>query len=223
MKSWLKRISERRRFLPFNFLSSSLWSRQCAQLISCSPSLSSDGFTVSEVLQSLKVVKPYQYPHPDSEHPMVLEKLAPVIAPTLTELFTQPPSFSGSLLNEELRPSVPFSRAVLEVILSPIIRSAGRAMKQVVSNRLRYHLLTNELLCTGQNVFRPQRSFISNVERTQEHWAFAKALCLPTYVMFVDFSKGSAWSPVGGTQGARCWGPFLRWIGDFLTGGPFSV
>lgn len=60
-----------------------------AELSNRSTSLSSEDFTVDEVLQSLKVLKPHQSPDSDSMHSMILKELIPLIAPILTELFNQ--------------------------------------------------------------------------------------------------------------------------------------
>ncbi|VDP84342.1 unnamed protein product [Echinostoma caproni] len=149
--------------------------------LSCSaPLLSWQAISVDEVCDALLALEPYQSPGPDGLHPIVVKEMTPVIAPTLAVLFEQ--SLTERRLPTEWKTAIVrplFEGGALEdpVNYRPVSLTCVtvQVMERVLAKRLRAHLIPNDLLCSAQHGFRPQRFRVSDPLLIREQLASAKA------------------------------------------------
>lgn len=186
----------------------------------------------ASVLRLLNNLNPKKAPGPDGIHPLVLRKLAAVLAAPLAELFTQSmqsgriptcwknaivkPFFKGGdkHLPENYRP----------VNLTSVV---GKVMERWVKEMFGSWMEGSGVLTDKQHGFTRNRSCTTNLLLARESWIQGAEQRLRTDVIYFDFSKAfdrvDHDSLIQRLNQYDCPLPLVKWTADFLHGRSFQV
>uniref|UniRef100_A0A8C7WVC6 Reverse transcriptase domain-containing protein n=1 Tax=Oryzias sinensis TaxID=183150 RepID=A0A8C7WVC6_9TELE len=180
-----------------------------------------------QVESLLNQLNPHSSPGPDELHPLILKKLAPIIATPISVLFNK--SLDGACLPSEWK----------SALIKPMFKNGDRndpanyrpisltsvickLMEKIVKSVIVKYFDTNGLYSGEQHGFQENRSCVSNLILAREEWAKKVDKGEMIDVVYVDFSKAFDKVPhlmlIDKLKGYGIDGPLLGWIKDFLTG-----
>ena len=183
-------------------------------------------FDTTDVEKLLSALVPNSAPGPDELHPLLLQKLADIVAAPIAHIFRLSLD-EGHLPNEwkeaVVRPIHKGGQRQLPENYRPISLTSVlcKVLERLVKKRLAEHLERLSLLSTRQHGFRQNRSCITNLLWARESWINAVDNGNRIDVIFVDFSRAFDKVPHQrlirklGSYGIQ--GKLLTWISNFLT------